>query len=117
MESKRGKMDRENRAKQFMPFDALRGLREALEEKERIIVPKRELPEEQKEELDRKLRQLQKKDVITVEFFRDWEYVQVTGMVLRIDRTGRTLEVADLKIDFDDISRLQGDRLLEQVYE
>lgn len=29
------KMDRLNRAKQFMPFDALKGFREALEEKER----------------------------------------------------------------------------------
>ena len=28
------KMDRENRAKQFMPFDALKGFREALEEKD-----------------------------------------------------------------------------------
>ncbi len=37
-------MDRINRAKQFMPFDALKGFREALAEKERII----ESAEEQK---------------------------------------------------------------------
>ena len=39
------RMERSNRAKQFMPFDALKGFREALEEKERILVPKRELSE------------------------------------------------------------------------
>ncbi len=35
MGSKRAKMTREERAKQFMPFDALKGFREALVEKER----------------------------------------------------------------------------------
>ena len=36
-------MSRENRAKQFMPFAALKGLEEALEKKEKIVVPKAEL--------------------------------------------------------------------------
>lgn len=81
MASRRMPMDRENRAKQFMPFDALKGLRAALAEKERMIVEKRELSEEQKEELDRKLKQIEKQDIITVEFFDKGEYVKVTGVV------------------------------------
>lgn len=60
------KMDRANRAKQFMPFDALKGFREALEEKERIVEPKRELSEEQKEEPDFKLRQICKNNITTL---------------------------------------------------
>lgn len=36
------KMDRLNRAKQFMPFDALKGFREALREKEREIEAEQE---------------------------------------------------------------------------
>lgn len=107
MENKRRKMDRENRAKQFMPFDALKGLREAVAEKERIIVPKRDLSEEQKEELDWKLRQIQKKDIITVEFFLNREYVQVTGMVTGIDDTSRTLEIVNERIAFANISDLK----------
>ncbi len=43
------KMDRENRAKQFMPFDALKGFREALAEKERLTASKRKLSEERKD--------------------------------------------------------------------
>lgn len=62
------KMDRGNRAKQFMPFDALKGLREALAEKERIIVPKKELSEDQKAELDFKMRQIGKGNMVMVEF-------------------------------------------------
>ena len=52
------KMDRASRAKQFMPFDALKGFREALMEKERVYVPKKELSEERKAELDIMLRQI-----------------------------------------------------------
>lgn len=106
-------MDRRSRAKQFMPFDALKGFREAMAEKERIIVPKRDLPEEKKEELDWKLRQIQKEDIITVEYFQDREYVQATGMVTRIDDAGRTLEIASLRIAFVDISDLKCDMFQE----
>ena len=109
MANSREKMDRQNRAKQFMPFDALKGLRDALAEKERVIVPKRDLSEEEKEELGRKLRRVQKKDMITVEFFQSGEYVKVTGMVARIDETSRILEIVNKRISFDDISDLQGE--------
>ena len=84
MENRRGKMDRSSRAKQFMPFDALKGFREAVAEKERIIAPKRDLSEEKEEELDWKLRRIQKENIITVEYFHDREYMQITGAVTRV---------------------------------
>lgn len=49
------KMDRENRAKQFMRFDALKGFREVLAEKERQIAAKRDFSEERRSELDHRL--------------------------------------------------------------
>lgn len=101
------KMDRSNRAKQFMPFDALKGFREALAEKERVIVPKRELSEEQKEELDFKLRQIRKLDIITAEYFQNGEYVKVTGMVSGMDESSRILRIVNEKIAFEDIVDLQ----------
>lgn len=111
MANRQGRMERADRAKQFMPFDALKGFREALLEKEKIIVPKRELSEEQKEELDRRLRQIHINDMITVEYFQKGEYIQVTGMVSRIDAAGRILKVVNTKIMFEDISDLQGESL------
>lgn len=104
---RRPKMDRENRAKQFMPFDALKGLREALVQKERIIVPKRELSKDQEEELERKLCRLQRNDVVRAEYFQDGEYVQVTGVVVEIDLTGRELRLVNTRIPFEDLSDLQ----------
>ena len=45
----RPKMDPADRAKQFLPFDALKGFREALEKKERTMVPQGELVVEPEE--------------------------------------------------------------------
>ncbi len=104
---KRGNMPRAERAKQFMPFAALKGYEELLREKERIVVPRRELSEEKKEELDLKLRDLEVKDVVTVVYFHENEYVKVTGMISRIDLNSRFLKVVNTKIQFGDIGDLE----------
>lgn len=103
----RQRMDRENRAKQFMPFDALKGLREALAAKEKIIVPKKELSEEQKELLDYRLQELKVMDMVTVEYFHKGEYLQMTGVVSKIDLERKTLTVVNREIRFADISELK----------
>lgn len=102
--TKRGKMPREDRAKQFMPFAALKGFQEMLKEKERIVVPRMELSEEQKEELDRKLQMLKLNDIVTVVYFHDGEYVKVKGMVSRIDVSSKTVKIVNVKIRFEDIA-------------
>ncbi len=101
------KMDRASRAKQFMPFDALKGFREALAQKERAIEPKKELSEERKAQLDGILRQMHRRDTVTAEYFRDGEYVQVTGEFLGMDKIRRELKIAGLGIPIDDISDLR----------
>jgi hypothetical protein len=100
-------MPRAERAKQFMPFAALKGYEEALRRKEKIVVPKAEVSEEYAEELDRKLRSIQKMDVVTVVYFCEGEYIQRTGVVSRIDETARILKVVNTKILFDDIYQLE----------
>lgn len=105
----RPKMSREERAKQFMPFAALKGYPEALRKKEKIVVPKKELSEEYQEELDRKLRQVEKNDIITVVYFCQGEYIKQTGMVSRIDEAARVLKVVNTKIFFDEIIDLEYD--------
>lgn len=97
------KMNREDRAKQFMPFAALKGYPDALRKKEKIVVPKAELSEEYQEELDRELRQVRKNDIITVVYFNKDEYLKLTGMVSRIDATARILKIVNTKISFEDI--------------
>lgn len=95
-----------DRAKQFMPFAALKGLPEALAAKERIIVDKIELSPEMAEELDRQMHLLQKGQIATVVYFYKDEYIKITGMVARIDTTCRFLQIVNTKINFDDIYKL-----------
>ena len=96
-------MSIENRAKQFSPFAAIRGLQDALEKKERIIVEKIELSEEMAEELDRKMQQLEKGRIVTVVYFAGDNYLKKTGIVARIDKSSQVLQIVDTKIAFEDI--------------
>ena len=104
----------ENRAKQFVPFAALKGYEEALRAKEKITVPKMELSEEKKEELSRKLHQINRNDIITVVYFCKGEYIQLEGMVSRLDKDARVLKVVNTKIPVSDIYELWGDNILEE---
>ena len=99
----RVKMSREERAKQFFPFAALKVYPAALRRKEKIVVPKVEFSEDYQERLDGKLRQIRVQDVVTAVYFREGEYLKVTGMVSRIDRTARVLKIVNTKIPFDDL--------------
>lgn len=103
----RGGMSRQERAKQFMPFAALKGYEDALRKKEKVTVPKAQLCPERQEELDRILRQIQRNDIVTAVYFQEGEYVRLTGMVSRIDGTARILKIVDTKIDFEDLYEVE----------
>lgn len=103
----------ENRAKQFVPFAALKGYEEALRAKEKIVVEKIELSEEKKAELDYKLHQIQKNDIITVIYFFKDEYIKLEGMVSRLDTDARILKIVNTKIPFDDIYEIEGNSISE----
>ena len=107
----RPKMSRESRAKQFMPFAALKGYELALRRKEKIIVAKSELSEEYKEVLDHKLKQVNKNDIITVVYYEKDEYLKVTGMVSKIDIDSRLIKIVNTNIRFEDLYDIRGDKI------
>lgn len=96
-------MDREKRAKQFIPFAALKGFEEALLAREKITVEKIELSEERKEELDKVLRSLEIGSIITVTYFYKDEYLKKTGFLAKLTPTAHTLQIVNEKISFEDI--------------
>ena len=99
----RQKMSPDKRAAQFLPFQAVKGLDEALRAKEKITVPKIELSEEMFEELDKKMHDIRKGSIISCVYFHKGEYLKVTGMVARLDEVARILQIVNTKISFDDI--------------
>lgn len=103
----KNKMPIEERAKQFMPFAALRGLPDALAAKEKVLVPKIELSPEMAEELDRQMHQIAKGKMATVIYFNNGEYIKITGLVARIDETSRILQIVNTKIPFADILQVE----------
>lgn len=96
------------RAKIFAPFAALKGLNEALSEKEKIREEKKELSEEMAEELNAALISIVLGEVITIVFYDNCErqYVQLTGCVERIDKFNRIIEIGNTKISFDDLFKI-----------
>ncbi len=98
-------MSPSKRAKQFMPFDALKGLKEALEAKERIPVPKRVLAEDQVENLNRILSVLQPGQIVTVVYYCEYAqaYTQLTGEVEKVDPYWQFLQVGKCEICFSEI--------------
>lgn len=101
------KMSRQDRAKQFMPFAALKGLPEALAKKEKQIVQRKELSECMAEELNNKFLLLEKGKMVTVTYYLENEYVKMTGLVSMIDNHYRILRIVDTRIHFDDIIDIQ----------
>ncbi len=118
------KMRVEDRAKIFAPFAALKGYEEAIAAKQKIVVPRMELSEEMKEYLDLQLGRIEQllmeglHPIIKVVFFQkeksgceEGEYIQITGMVAKIDLTARSLQVVEKRLKFNDIYRIEGEDL------
>ncbi len=99
----RTKMSAQERAKQFMPFAALKGYPEALRQKENVVRPKADLSEEYQDELNRRFLQIKRGDVITVVYYCGHEYLKITGIADEVNKTSKILKVADAVIHFEDI--------------
>lgn len=91
------------RAKIFLPFDALKGFKEALRERETIIVEKRELFEEEKEAISSKLLRICKYDMVKIVYFQNGKYISLEGIVSNINLEKKELKIVNTIIYFDDI--------------
>lgn len=102
-------MNRADRAKQFAPFDALRGLREALAKQEEAHErqEKRELSEEEQASIEQALVELTRGDDVEALCFEDGKYIKVVGTVVRVDTNFRYLQIGEGKIAFSNLCGLR----------
>jgi hypothetical protein len=104
----RVKMSRSDRAKQFSPFDALKGLQETIKikeyEHERIICG--EMSEDEIKEISAVILSLEKGDKVQIEFFRDGHIWNLTGLV-KLDVFNQKMNVGAFEISFDEIRKLK----------
>ena len=97
-------LNKQDRARQLLPFDALKGLKEALREKEIEYVEKVELSDESKEILSNKLKLIEKSDIINITYYFNRQYKEVKGIVKEISANKQKIILRnDIKINFSDI--------------
>ncbi|MBO6264298.1 MAG: hypothetical protein J6N93_08565 [Clostridia bacterium] len=101
------KKDKADRARQFLPFDALEGYRGLIDEKERVKEPRRELSDDHNSSLGEITRGLKKGVVVRVEYYNLDGYDVIEGMISSIDFTLRYMKVIMTKIFFDDIFSIE----------
>ena len=114
-----------DRAKIFMPFAALKGYDEAVDDKKKLYTKRIELTEERKEELDRQIclfkisitkgeqleviikyfeiderASIEKKEVVG-------KYIAIIGEVSRVDEFRRRIKINDKYISMEDILKVQ----------
>lgn len=91
------------RAEQFLPFDALKGFREAIKEKEKIYVDKIEPSEELIEKINFYLNKLERGMMVKIIYFSNDKYLSIEGLISEINKTYKYLKVVKTKIEFKDI--------------
>lgn len=97
-------MSMAQRAAQFAPFAALKGYEESIAQASRNKEAKRELSEEQQEELNEIFCQLKKMDTVQMECFQQDHYVTICGKIKKVDLYNLLLCLQDgRKIDMHQI--------------
>ncbi len=108
----------ENRAAQFMPFAALTGYDDAVEETSRLTTAKIELSEEKKAELDLSIAEIStyigEQPKVQVTYFvpdetkAGGEYVTVSTRIRKVDSVARVLVLQDKStISIDDVLSIE----------
>lgn len=107
----RAKMPASQRAKQFMPFAAVKGLEKAIAEQDHLLnrVDEVELGEEQVQKINDKLKLLKKGSIVSVCFYQGGHYRTHTGIVERVDPICREILVDGVHIVIENIIGVSGE--------
>lgn len=102
-----------DRAKQFMPFAALKGYYDLVREKEKVVIPKKIKGDYEIDVLNFKLVQLKKGMMITVKHYVKDGYITTDGIITEVDNTFKRLRIVRTYINYDDIDDITGEDIVE----
>jgi hypothetical protein len=102
-------MQIKERAKIFSPFDALKGFREMLALEEIIKEDKKELSEDQSNEISNIINMLEVGMLVVVKYYVYEEscYKTMTGVFTKLDTTYRRISIVKTKINIADIYSIE----------
>ena len=107
------KMSKVDRAKQFLPFNSLRGFYELVKNREKIVEKRRELSCDELEILSFKFNQLVVGKVVLIKYYEVDGYVTFEGMITNIDLIFKTITLVETKIKLEDIVEIKAEWLKE----
>ena len=98
-------MTREERAKQFAPFDAMKGLQEALRDREErhSRVERREISEDAVRQNSLVLARLKKGSRVMLDYYHAFHEITREGIITELSFSFQYLRLDEEKIFFDDI--------------
>ena len=104
----RAQMPASHRAKQFMPFTAVKGLEKAIAEQEQLLnrAEEVELGEEQVWKINEELNLLEKGNMVSIRFYNNGKYQTVEGVVEQIDPARSVIRVSEIIIPVKSILSL-----------
>jgi hypothetical protein len=97
------------RARQFLPFDALKGLQEELRRREENYGKeiKREISEEKEEKISNIMQQLEIGSMVRAEYYKNGYYEIVYGAVKKLSTVYHFIVIEDTKINFTNLYDLE----------
>ena len=91
------------RAKQFLPFDALKGFYEAINYENIVKKNKKILSEDIYNNLNKKINNIHKGDTITIKYYFNFDYVKTTGIVKKIDKVYNKIYILNSIVDLENV--------------
>ncbi len=97
-------MEREKRAKQFAPFDALTGLRDAirLKEYEHEAKMKRDLSDDVIEKISSNMKKIEKKTIVRLKYYDEGHELEYVGNI-KLNIIDLIIEIKNKVISFNNI--------------
>lgn len=96
-----------DRARQFMPFAALKGYHELAHEQEFVRQPRQDMTDERARVLSETVAALRKGDRARAVHYENGAYATACGVIASVDLAFRSLAIGKKRISFDDILSLE----------
>jgi hypothetical protein len=96
-----------DRAKQFLPFDALKGFKEAIKEADFLKEEKKDLTEDQLISLNDNIKLIKKGMMVKAVFYNIDHYEEIFGLVSRLDLNLKYIMIVKTKIDFKNLYKIE----------
>ena len=101
-------ISRDDRARQFLPFDSLKGFYEALRQKEIEYDERKELFEEEQEKIQNELSNVCLGNIIQIEYYSNGKYVNTVKEIKYINKIKKLVIFENNeKVNFNDIVDLK----------